>query len=71
MEGKMSLETAGIMLGYLLECKEGQTAEYINANEAAFREAVGVAAGCIEKQLQLQRVVNNAIFEFVMLLHEE
>lgn len=71
MEGKMSLETAGIMLGYLLECKEGQTAEYINANEAAFREAVGIAAGCIKKQLHFQRVINNTVLECFMLTHEE
>lgn len=67
----MDLKTAEEMLGFLLECKEGQTAEYFAANEKAFREAVGVAAGCIKKQLQIQSVVNNAVFEFLMLLHEE
>lgn len=67
----MDLKTAEDLLDFLLECKEGQTAEYLAANEKAFREAVGVAAGCIKKQLQFQRVVNNAVFEFFMLLHEE
>ena len=46
----MYLEKALELLGFLQECKEGQTAGYINANEAAFREAVEVAAGCIKKQ---------------------
>jgi hypothetical protein len=67
----MDLKTARDLLGFLLECKEGNTAEYLNANEQAFKEAVGVAVGCINKQLQLQRVVNDAMFKFVMLLHEE
>lgn len=67
----MDMRTAEELLRFLLECKEGQTAEYFAANESAFREAVGVAAGCIKKQLQFQRVINNAVFESIMLLHEE
>ena len=67
----MDMRTAEDLLGFLLECKEGQTAEYVATNEKAFREAVGVAARCIKKQLQFQRVVNNAVFESIMLLHEE
>ena len=65
----MSLEKALELLGFLQECKEGQTAGYINANEAAFREAVEVAAGCIKKHFQ--RVINDAVFECFMLAHEE
>ena len=66
----MYLEKALELLGFLQECKEGQTAGYINANEAAFREAVEVA-GCIKKQLHFQRVINDAVFECFMLAHEE
>ena len=59
----MSLEKALELLGFLQECKEGQTAGYIDANE--------VAAGCIKKQLHFQRVINDAVFECFMLAHEE
>ena len=45
--------------------------EIFFANEAAFREAVEVAAGCIKKQLHFQRVINDAVFECFMLAHEE
>lgn len=67
MEREQALE----MLRFLLECKEGQTAEYINANEAAFLEAVCVAAGCIQKQLHFQRVIHNTVFECFLMAQEE
>lgn len=49
----MSLENALELLGFLQECKEGETADYLTANEEAFQDAVKVAASCIEKQLQI------------------
>ena len=58
-------------IGILQECKEGETAAYLTANEEAFREAVKVAAACIEKQLQIQRIINNAMRQCMILLHEE
>lgn len=67
----MSLENALELLGFLLECKEGETAAYLTANEEAFQDAVKVAAACIEKQLQIQRIINNAMRQCMILLHEE
>lgn len=67
----MSLENALELLGFLQECKEGETAAYLTANEEVFREAVKVAAACIEKQLQIQRIINNAMRQCMILLHEE
>lgn len=67
----MSLENALELLGFLQECKEGETAAYLTANEEAFREAVKVAAACIEKQLQIQRIINDAMRQCMILLEEE
>ena len=67
----MSLENALELLGFLQECKEGETAAYLTANEEAFREAVKVAGACFGKQLQIQRVINKAMRQCMILLHEE
>ncbi len=67
----MSLENALELLGFLQECKEGETAAYLTPNEKAFQEAVKVAVACIEKQLQIQRIINDAMRQCMILLEEE